>query len=286
MVTILSVALVGCGGSDFGGGGVDDFGGGGAGESGASGDFCRTALDIADDLAGFEEDFESDDFYSDIADLYRRLGDAASGDLADDFDRAVAGFEEIAKWSEDPTSDYPFSDAEDAELEASMNRIEAASDACGIDVGGDDSADGPDPDVAEPDADETTLTFDDGEISGEVAFGGELPDDFPFPVPANYEVGSSFQYDDASGTTFTAVLNTPEADFDTVANLYEDFLNAEGFDVEKSDFSTDGAKFVLITGERSNASVGINMSTEEVANDAAGNLTFETLVSLTWVPLG
>jgi hypothetical protein len=28
------------------------------------------------------------------------------------------------------------------------------------------------------------------------------------------------------------------------------------------------------------------MSTEEVANDAAGNLTFETLVSLTWTPVG
>jgi len=288
MVAILSVALVGCGGDDLGGDGAGDSG------SGATGDFCRTAHDLADELAGFEDDFGSEDFYSDIIDLYRRLGAAASGDLADDFDRAVAGFEKIAEWSEDPSSDYPFTDAEDAELEAGMNRIEAAADACGIDVDGDDdddgdgddSTDGFDIDVDELDDDGTTLTFGDGEESGEVAFGGDLPDDFPFPVPVNFQVGSSFKFDDANGTSFSAVLNTPEADFDAVLTLYETFLNAEGFDVEKTDVSSGDTKFVFLSGERSDARADFTMSTAEVANDAAGNLTFETLVSMTWTPIG
>jgi len=93
------------------------------------------------------------------------------------------------------------------------------------------------------------LTFDDGEQSGEVGFGSELPDDFPLPVPAGFEVGSVFQFDDANGTTFSVVLNGPEQDFDDVATLYEDFLNSEGFEVEKSDISSDGARFAFVSGQ-------------------------------------
>jgi hypothetical protein len=288
MVAVLALALVGCGGSD------SDSDSGGDGGSAAGDGFCTTALDLADELAEYEDatDF-GDDFYADVADLYRQLGDAASGDLADDFELVSDGFEQIAEWSQDPTSDYPFDESQDAELEASMERIDAAATACGIDVAGDDdSADAPETGSGEGDEgdasidDGETLTFDDGEQSGEVGFGGELPDDFPLPVPAGFEVGTVFQFDDANGTTFSVVLNGPEQDFDDVATLYEDFLKSEGFEVEKSDISSDGARFAFVSGERSDARADITMSTEEVANDAAGNLIFDTVVSLTWTPVG
>jgi len=289
VVAILSLALVGCGGSSSDSGDdADSSGGDGASESGGGGDsdFCKTILEITDELGGFDAEYEGDDFYGEVSDLYRRVAADAPDDLSDDFDRVIDGFEKIKDW--DPTSEYPFTEAEDAELEASMNRIDAAaSQDCGIDLeGGDDSAGEPDIVLDEIDDGGVSVTFDAGDESGEVAFGGELPDDFPFPVPDDYEVGSSFQFDDASGTTFNTVLNAPEANFDAVATLYEDFLNAEGFAVEKSDFSSDGARLVFMSGERSDAQVVITMSTEEVANDAAGNLTFETVVSLTWTPIG
>jgi len=150
MAAVLALALVGCGGSDS----DSDSGGDGDSAAGARSDFCRTALDLADELAGFEDTPDlGDDFSADVADLYRRLGDAASGDLADDFELVFDGFEEIAEWSQDPTSDYPFDEAQDAALEDSMERIDAAATACRIDTDGDDdSADGPDVGVDEGDA--------------------------------------------------------------------------------------------------------------------------------------
>jgi hypothetical protein len=286
MIAALSLAMAGCGG------GSSDSAGGG------SSDFCATIEDITDELGGLDEEYAGDDFYGEVSDVYRRLAAAAPDDLSDDFDLVIDGFEKIRDWSEDPSSDYPFSEAEDAELEASMNRIDqAASQDCGIDLeAGDDSAGEPDIALEQFDEDDSppddtdddgvSVTFDDGDQSGEVAFGGELPDDFPFPVPDVYEVASSFQFDDATGTTFSTLLTVPEDDFDAVATMYEEFLNADQFEVTKSDFSSGDGSFVVLSGERSDARVDISMSIQEVANDAAGNLTFETLVSLTWTPIG
>jgi hypothetical protein len=292
MVAAVSLALVGCGGGDS-----DSAGGADRSADGGSSDFCATIQDITAELSGLDEEYAGDDFYGEVGDLYRRLEAAAPDDLAGDFDRVIDGFEKIRDWSEDPSSEYPFSEAEDAQLEASMNRIDdAAAQDCGIDLGaGGDSA--TEPDIALDEVDEVdedgvasqdgvTVTFDDGDQSGEVAFGGDLPDDFPFPLPDVYEVGSSFQFDDASGTMFSTILTVPEADFDAVATMYEEFLQAEQFEVTKTDLSSGDRQIVIISGERSDARVDVSMSIQEVANDAAGNLTFESLVSLTWEPIG
>lgn len=285
VVAVLAFVLFGCGGGD------DDAGSSGGGNS----DFCTTIRQLTDDLAGLDSEYTGDDLYGEVADAYRALRDAAPSDLADDFDRVIDGFDKIRTWSEDPTSEYPFTDEEDAELEASMNRIDAlASDDCGIDTEGGSDDDGPPPDPtieleSLDDAtsdDGVTMSIDGDDGSVDMSLGGDLPDDFPFAVPDVYEVGSSFQFDDASGTTYSAVLNAPEDDFDAIVAFYDEFLNSEGFEVVKSDFSSDDGRFVMMTGERSDATASITMSTEEVANDADGNLIFETNVSLTWMPAG
>lgn len=282
VVAVLAFVLVGCGGGD-------DAGSSGGGDS----DFCATIQQLTDDLAGLDAEYTGDDLYGEVGDAYRKLRDDAPSDLVDDFDRVIEGFDKIRTWSEDPSSDYPFSEEEDAELEASMDRIDAAaSEDCGIDTGGGSDDDGPPPeptieldspdDAAADDGVTMSLEGDDG--SADMSLGGDLPDDFPFPVPDAYEVGSSFQFDDASGTTYSAVLNAPADDFDAIVALYDDFLNSKGFEVIKSDFSSDDGRFVVMTGERSDAQASISMSTEEIANDADGNLIFETNVSLTWTP--
>lgn len=289
VVAVLAFVLVGCGGGDDDAGG--DSGSGGGGDS----DFCTTILQLTEDLAGLDAEYTGDDLYGEVGDAYRTLRDAAPSDLADDLDRVIDGFEKIRIWSEDPTSEYPFTDEEDAALEASMGRIDAAaSNDCGIDTGGGSDDDGPPPDptieldsLGDAAADDgVTMSLDGDDGSADVSFGGDLPDDFPFALPDVYEVGSSFQFDDASGTTYSAVLQAPEDDFDAIVAFYDDFLNSKGFEVMKSDFSSDDGRFVMMTGERSDALASITMSTEEVANDADGNLTFETSVSLTWTPAG
>ena len=294
MIAVLSLGLVGCGGgsSDPGDDAGDDAGASedaaasGSG-SDAGSDFCTTVLDLVDELEGVDEEV-GDDFYGDVGDIYARLAADAPNDLSDDFDRVIDGFEKIRDWSEDPTGEYPFSDAEDAELEASMERIDGAvSDDCGIDTGGSED-DGPPIDSADEAAadDEFSMTLEDGDESLDMTLGDDLPDGFPFPLPDVYEVGSSFEFDDANGTTYSVVLQMPESDFDSVAALYEGFLNDEGFEVAKTDMSSDEGQFVFLVGERSDVQASISMSTQEVANDAAGNLIFETNVSLTWTPSG
>ena len=289
-MAVLSLVLVGCGGGGSDSGAEADSSGG----DGASSDFCTSVRELIDELDGLDEEYSGDDFYGDVGDVYDTLRSAAPEDLADDFDRVIDGFEKIRAWSEDPSSEYPFTDDEDAELEASMNRIDTAvSQDCGIDTGPTEEGGPPDDpaiglDLVDDAAtgDELTIDLDSDDGSGEASLGGDLPDDFPFPLPDVYEVGSSFEFDDSSGTTYSAVLHAPEDAFDAIVTLYEDFLNDDGFEVTTSDFSSGGGRFVVMTGDRSDAQAGITMSTEEVANDAAGNLVFETSVSLTWTPSG
>lgn len=292
MAAVASLVLIGCGGGDSNDSGDAASGDDASASQNAGGsNFCGTVLEITDSLSGLDAEFEGDDFYDDVADAYHTLKDAAPGDLDDDFERVIDGFQAIGEWSEDPTGDYPFSDEEDAELELSMGRIEAVVEQdCGIDTsGGSDDQGAPDPDIeldALDEDDGVTMTFDDGDQSGEVSFGSDLPDDFPFPLPDVYEVGSSTEFQDAAGMTYSAVIHTPPDDFDAVATMYEDFLNDQGFDVTNQSMGSDTERFVLLDGQRDDATAGIWISIEEVANDADGNLVFETNVSLTWTPAG
>jgi len=187
--------------------------------------------------------------------------------------------------------------------------------ACGSNAGSDDAIDeqleqiieqagGGDVDVDTEDG-EITLTDEDGsvEISTDddemtmkvegdeggfaATLGGDLPDDFPFPLPDEYEVGSSMQIDDEAGTFYSAVIKVAPEEYDTVKAMYESWLEGEGFTVDAFEVeNADGTNGVFINGVRDNIDVMVSISVEEVANDDAGNLIYETTISLTWGPRG
>jgi hypothetical protein len=137
----------------------------------------------------------------------------------------------------------------------------------------------------EIDDDELTVSFDDESGSGEVTFGGgELPDGFPFPVPDEYEVGSSMVFEQGSGDMFSVTLSAPDTDFDEIAAMYEVFLEDEGFEVNRNLMEGDAGKILFLDGTRSDATALISMSVQEVGNDDAGNLFHETVISLSWTP--
>lgn len=137
------------------------------------------------------------------------------------------------------------------------------------------------------DDDEMTMTVDGDEGGFSATLGGDLPADFPFPLPDNFEVGSSMQIDDEPGTTYSAVINVAPEEYDSVKAMYESWLESEGFTLDAFEMEgDDGTKGVFIDGERDDVDAFISISLEEVANDDAGNLIYETAISLTWAPLG
>jgi galactitol-specific phosphotransferase system IIB component len=281
------LVLASCGGGSSSSSTSGDASNSDAASSGIDADFCQTVQDLTGSIG---DTFDESVSYTEIADAYRSLAAVAPGDLTQDLNRLIDGFEKIEEWTADPNADYPFTDSEDAEFEASMGRIEAAATECGIDVGSaDDTSPGLESDSA-PDetstADENTMTIDNGEESVEVAVAGDLPADFPFALPDVYEVGTTAQFEDASGTMFTAVLHAPVEDFDMIVAFYEDFLSSKGFEMSKNVMSSGPDQIVMLNGQRDDASADIWMSTEEIANDDNGNLVYETNVSLTWSPQG
>lgn len=137
------------------------------------------------------------------------------------------------------------------------------------------------------DDDELTMTVegDDGGFS--TSLGGDLPADFPFPLPDEFEVGSSMQIEDEAGTAYFAVINVAPEEYDSVTAMYESWLEGEGFMVEAFEVeNADDTRGVFINGERDGIDAFVSISLEEVANDDAGNLIYETVISLTWGPRG
>lgn len=131
-----------------------------------------------------------------------------------------------------------------------------------------------------------TVTIDDDEGDGQVTLGGGLPDDFPFPLPDEYEVGSSMEFEQDGGKTYSAVIHTGPEEFDDLAAMYESWLEDEGFEVNKTDLQGDGTKVVFLNAERDDARADISLSLDEVANDDEGNLIYATNISMTWTPQG
>jgi len=137
------------------------------------------------------------------------------------------------------------------------------------------------------DNDEMAMTVG-GEQGGFAAtLGGDLPADFPFPLPDEFEVGSTMQFDDEAGTSYSAVINVGAEEYDSVTAMYESWLEGEGFAVDAFEVENpDGTKGVFMNGGRDDVDALVSISLEEVANDDAGNLTYETTISLTWAPAG
>ena len=137
------------------------------------------------------------------------------------------------------------------------------------------------------DDDEMTMTVDGDEGGFSATLGGDLPADFPFPLPDKFEVGSSMEIQDEAGISYSAVINVAPEEYDAVKAMYESWLESEGFTVDAFEVeNADGTKGVFISGERDDVDAFVSISVEEVANDDAGNLIYETAISLTWSPLG
>jgi len=138
------------------------------------------------------------------------------------------------------------------------------------------------------DDDGMTMTADgeDGSFSATLG-GGDLPADFPFPLPDEFEVRSSMEISGDAGTSYSAVIAVAPEEYDTVKAMYQSWLEDQGFTVDAYEMEyADGTKGVMISGEGDDADAFISISVEEVANDDAGNLIYETAISLTWDPRG
>lgn len=122
---------------------------------------------------------------------------------------------------------------------------------------------------------ELTVEGDDGDETLTIG-GSDLPDDFPFPTPDEFNVGSTYSVDQAGETMFNAVLEIPADDFDDVLAMYEDFLDDEGFEVEKSEISAEGSTVIFLSGTSGDADALVTLTKDES----------ETFVTLTWAPSG
>lgn len=137
------------------------------------------------------------------------------------------------------------------------------------------------------DDDEMTMTVEGDEGDFAASLGGDLPAEFPFPLPDEFGVGSSMQIEDEAGTSYSAVINVAAEEYEAVKALYESWLESEGFTVDAFEVeNADDTKGVFISGERDDVDAFVSISLEEVANDDAGNLFYETAISLTWGPRG
>ena len=147
--------------------------------------------------------------------------------------------------------------------------------------------------VEQASGDSVDISTDDGgltmSVEGDdgietVSFNEDLPDGFPLPVPDTYDVGGAFTYETDTGTSYSVVIQVSADEFDAMKEMYESWMESEGFTVDTTELGDDTSKVALIFGERDDVSAGASMSLEAVSNDDAGNVTFATVITLTWDP--
>ena len=144
---------------------------------------------------------------------------------------------------------------------------------------------GVDLDINTDDDGSMTVTFDDEDGEGSATFGGDLPDDFPFVLPAVYEVFTSSHFETDGGTMYSAVIQAPPEDFDDLAAMYQEWLTDEGFEVTTTDMQNDQINMLLIFGERDDVEANVSVSLSDEPN-ADGSVTSKTNVTMTWTPAG
>jgi len=120
---------------------------------------------------------------------------------------------------------------------------------------------------------EITIDFDDSEGGGSLTVGGgDIPDDFPIPVPAGGVVESSFGQAD----TFGLFVRYPRPDYDTLYAFYEQWVDEHADTVlaktETADPRTDGW-----IGEIDGANFGVSLMESTEANDRP-----EMMLILNW----
>ena len=80
------------------------------------------------------------------------------------------------------------------------------------------------------------------------------------------------------------MIHTGPDEFDALASMYESWLNDQGFEVSKTELVSDDKKVIFLMGQREDAAADISLALDDVANDDAGNLIYETNISMTWAP--
>jgi hypothetical protein len=115
-----------------------------------------------------------------------------------------------------------------------------------------------------------TIQGDDGEDSVAVFGGGEVPSDFPIPVPGGGDVGAIIETE--GNTSLTLVY--PMSEFDTLSQFYENWANDAG-EVQFSTASSDPrlSSWVVQSGT-ANYTVTVSEGNDR------------TVVSLTSIPEG
>ncbi len=97
------------------------------------------------------------------------------------------------------------------------------------------------------------ISEDDGSVSIETdegsmqIGGGEIPSDFPLPVPEGAEVVSVISTSGETAGSQVSMTFDPDH-FDDVATLYDDFFNEQDWEVSRSNSDSDGIKIVFISG--------------------------------------
>jgi len=127
-----------------------------------------------------------------------------------------------------------------------------------------------------------TMSVEGDDGTQTVSFNEDLPEGFPFPVPDTYEVGGAFTYESDAGTSYSVVIQVSADQFDAMKEMYQSWMESEGFTVDTTVLGDDTSKVALIFGERDDVSAGASLSLEAVSNDDAGNVTYATVITLSW----
>ena len=129
---------------------------------------------------------------------------------------------------------------------------------------------------------DVNIDEDEGSVSietdeGSIVIGGnEIPEGFPLPIPDYEEVMGVTTQNDDSGTYSSVILSFDPGDLDDVADLYEDYFDDQNWEVSRTNSSSEGSTFTMISGtsEAENASAVI--AYDEGEDLATLSLTYAT----------
>jgi len=107
---------------------------------------------------------------------------------------------------------------------------------------------------------------DEGEVSAVIG-GGDVPADFPAPVPDGGNVTFSASQSGSDNSSMLA-LEYPEDQFDSLVSTYENWLADEGFEVQRTETTSEDVRSVLLFGTRSGTPSNAFIN---IAEDGSGN---------------
>lgn len=132
---------------------------------------------------------------------------------------------------------------------------------------------------------ETVYKQDEGKVTVEGPEGkviiagsedGELPKDFPLPIPPKTTVERTATMDSEKGGVMRSASLKSESDPKSVGDFYAKHLESEGFTVKRTETSAGPMNMVLVAAEKGNVQVGAQII-------AGAGSEPGTMVNLSWV---